>query len=326
MDFNPFAFDWEDDSISAQIAPSEPTEVSPKTPSSEITTPGTPKKVPTSPKRKRNDVDDSKDRGTAPKRPSPLRQVHTFDALDPSTPRKDAGDAYNTTPNKSPDLASQESTPKTVVKRMAGFNIDTPDRLDVQGLIAEELDNPFSSAPPKAISSPSSIFSTSATGFTSTGFAFDPVKRLSTAGRVATPNPLPAAKINSNMAAKERDTPNKSTTSTAAKHPMNPPATPRKHTPTPPVEPLTPKKPAAKPATQTTPETPTAKPLSRLHATPQIAPHYIPEYASPSSPLKLRDPRTFTLSPPFWTRWPKTRYTRLATYIQETIDLSTFAM
>jgi hypothetical protein len=89
MDFDPFAYDWEDDSISQQIPPSETTEESFKSPVPEDdptaeqnsppespkedpkssipeNVPATIKKVPAAPKRKRNDVDDTKDRGTTP--------------------------------------------------------------------------------------------------------------------------------------------------------------------------------------------------------------------------------------------------------------------
>lgn len=88
MDFNPFAYDWEDESTPAHTPKSQS--------SKEITTTTSPDKIPLStPKRKRDDnADDTKDHGgTAPKRPSPLRQVYTFDTLDPSTtPSNDNND------------------------------------------------------------------------------------------------------------------------------------------------------------------------------------------------------------------------------------------
>ena len=367
MDFDPFAYDWEDDSIAEQIPPSDSPKESPKSPVPEgdpiaeqnslpespkedpkssipENVPATLKKVPATPKRKRNDVDDTKDRGTNPKRPSPLRQVSTYDALDYPTPRKDDGDATKRTPMKHPDPASEESTPQTVVKGIAGFNIASPDKLEVVGLPAEELENPFASSASRAKPASTPMFSTTSTGFTSTGFTFDPVKKLSSVAKAATPTaPTTATAANGKdlearkRAASVKDYLDKKSSATA-KHAMKAPETPRKTTPT--SEPLTPNKPA-KPTpttttttaratntttTPTTPETPTTKPISRLHATPQIAPQYIPKYASPNSPLKLRDPRTFSVSPPFWTRWPKTRYTALATYLQNTIDFSTFAL
>jgi hypothetical protein len=353
MDFNPFAYDWEDDAIPAQTPPSQSSEVSAKASIPEKV-PGTPKKVPTSPKkvsaspkRKRNDVDDQKDRDseTAPKRPSLLRHVSTHDTLDFTPPRKDAGDAAKCTPTKRPDpVSSEESTPRTVVQGIAGFNIASPDKLEVMGLPTQELENPFGSSrsrvTPTPTPTPAPLFTPTSTGFTSTGFTFDPVKNLSGVGKAATPS-APTAGLNKNKAETWKDNSSKTSTETV-KHPMKPPATLRKST-TPTAEPLTPSKPpkpttttatntAATTTTGTTtptttpdPQTPT-KPVSRLHGIPQIAPQYIPTYAHPDSPLKLNDPRTFSLSPPYWTRWPKTRYTRLATVLQKTIDLSAFAL
>ena len=156
MDFDPFAYDWEDDSIAEQIPPSDSPKESPKSPVPEDDSiaaqnsppespkedpkgsipenvPATPKKILATPKRKRNDVDDTKDRGTNPKRPSPLRQISTYDALDYPTPRKDDGDADKRTPIKRPDPVSEESTPQTVVKGIAGFNIASPDEIRGRG-------------------------------------------------------------------------------------------------------------------------------------------------------------------------------------------------
>jgi hypothetical protein len=67
------------------------------------------------------------------------------------------------------------------------------------------------------------------------------------------------------------------------------------------------------------------KPLTTLQKTPAIAPAYVPQYFSSDSPVKLRDAKEFCLRSPFWKRWPRDKYERLASYLQQTVYLTPFA-
>lgn len=67
------------------------------------------------------------------------------------------------------------------------------------------------------------------------------------------------------------------------------------------------------------------KPLSDLQKKQAIAPHFITTYVSPTSPVKVRDPQTFSVKPAFWKRWPRDRYLEFATHLAETFDPVPFA-
>lgn len=77
-------------------------------------------------------------------------------------------------------------------------------------------------------------------------------------------------------------------------------------------------------STATTTTTP-QRSTSKLNQTPVIAPAYVPKYISTDSPVKLKDPKEFCVRPPFWKRWPTSRYVRFATFLQENVDLVPFA-
>lgn len=52
---------------------------------------------------------------------------------------------------------------------------------------------------------------------------------------------------------------------------------------------------------------------------------YVSQSSSPKSPVELRDSQQFGIHPPFWRRWKRDQYDRLATFIQQTVDFAPFA-
>lgn len=172
MDLEPSAHNWEEDaSDPSQNSSSQSSKTIPQTPSS-------PKKAPATPKRKRKNNSNAtkKPHGTAPKRPSPLRQVTTIDSLDPSTPSEDDSPVAMRTPSKRLNPTSEKPTPRAIIKGVAGFDNASPDEIEAPDLTAEELEGLFGESPSKRDSALPVSLSPTSTDLTRT-----PVKVVSEA-------------------------------------------------------------------------------------------------------------------------------------------------
>jgi hypothetical protein len=283
--------------------------------------------TPITPKRKRDDESNGDGEHTTPaKRSSPPRQVLTPDTLDASSGDGPAGHSVNSkteqlTPMKRSTSSLQQAMPTTIVKGVDRFQLDSnssPKAADV------DIYDPFVTADASSMAlpplvRPRMINLTTATKSRASSelksSASIPVIDLTTV-HDDTYIEKDHSSVPSN-AVMEKQT---KTTSTANKSSMDlPKPLSRSH----PAAPAPPTKSALTTAIATANRP--QKPLSTLHSTPAIAPAYVPQYVSSDSPVKLRDAKQFCLRPPFWKRWPRDKYERLATYIQSTIDLTPFA-
>jgi hypothetical protein len=279
------------------------------------------------PKRKRDDESNGDGEHTTPaKRSSPPRQVLTPDTLDGSLSevsldRDNNSKTQHLTPMQRFTSSLQQATPTTIVKGVDRFRLDSgssPKAADI------EIYDPFVTADANSLALPPLVrprmihLTTAAKSKASSDLkssASIPVIDL-TSVHDDTYNKNDHASVPSNAVMEKQTT----TTSTANKSSMDlPKPFSRSH----PAAPAPPTKSALTTAIATT--TRPEKPLSTLQSTPAIAPAYVPQYISSDSPVKLRDAKQFCLRPPFWKRWPRDKYERLATYIQSTVDLTPFA-
>jgi hypothetical protein len=276
------------------------------------------------PKRKRDDKGDGDNDQTTPaKRSSPSHQVPTPDTLNVSSgdgplDRDNNSKTQHLTPTKRSTSSLQQATPTTIVKGVDRFQLDSnssPKTADV------DIYDPFVTADANSLALPPLVRPRMVNLSTATkskvsrelkASASVPVIDLTT-DNDDTHNEKNHGSLPSNAVIEKQTT----TTSTAKKSSIDLP------------KPFSRSHPAAPAPIHPSKPTPAAsrsqKPLSTLQSTLAIAPAYVPQYISSDSPIKLRDAKQFCLRPPFWKRWPRDKYERLASYIQSTIDLTPFA-
>lgn len=249
---------------------------------------------PTSPKRKRDDATQA--HNTTPKRSSPLRQVSTpsIDTIDMTTAADGVVDS-DRTPTKSAPI------PITPSKGLGDLHITTPQKSRVQHKPVS-VEDPFRAAPSSSATAEPPLVRPTLISFT-------------------TPSKNPVIDVDS------YDTPTTIRTERSAsgldtsKTPFYYPQSTTTKTATSPL--ATPSKPTAKPAQPLL--VTLQKPATSLQSNPPIASKYVPSYVSPTSSVKIKDPKQFSIKPPFWKRWAPSRYRRFADHLRKTFDPVPFA-